>query len=130
MLMKALPGNVVGEYPVHLHRPPEHVSAPAEICAPALQYIASWMASSMVLPCSHIYLCRKLKHATWATGKAVVEAPTAADTLITVEDVSKSHDGMRYLFEDLNFSLSRGQRMAIIGANGSGITTPPSPSNL
>ena len=51
------------------------------------------------------------------------QAPSAADTLITVEDVSKSHDGMRFLFEELSFSLARGERMAIIGANGSGVPT-------
>jgi ABC-type uncharacterized transport system fused permease/ATPase subunit len=51
---------------------------------------------------------------------AAVDAPAGLESLITVQDVSKSHDGMRVLFSDLTFTLSRGDRMAIIGANGSG----------
>lgn len=59
---------------------------------------------------------------TLSAGQATAtQAPSAADTLITVEDVSKSHDGMRILFEELSFSLASGERMAIIGANGSGV---------
>lgn len=40
-----------------------------------------------------------------------------------MESVSKSHDGLRVLFSDLNFTLKRGDRMALIGANGSGKTS-------
>lgn len=53
----------------------------------------------------------------------MAEPPAAADTLVSVEDVSKSHDGLRILFKDLNFVLKRGDRMALIGANGSGKTS-------
>ena len=47
----------------------------------------------------------------------------ATDSLVTVDAVSKTHDGMRTLFTDLSFTLARGERMAIIGANGSGKTS-------
>lgn len=51
---------------------------------------------------------------------AAAEAPAGTESLITVQDVSKSHDGLRVLFSDLTFTIRRGDRMAIIGANGSG----------
>lgn len=46
-----------------------------------------------------------------------------ADSLITAEGVSKSHDGLRILFSELDFTLARGDRLAVIGANGSGKTS-------
>ena len=51
-------------------------------------------------------------------------APTAVgEPLLQLEGVSKSHDGLRILFSDLTFTLCRGDRMAVIGANGSGKTS-------
>ena len=37
-----------------------------------------------------------------------------------MEDVSKSHDGQRFLFEGLSFTVSRGDRLALVGPNGAG----------
>lgn len=51
------------------------------------------------------------------------EPAAATETLVSVENVSKSHDGLRILFDDLKFTLKRGERMALIGANGSGKTS-------
>ena len=50
-------------------------------------------------------------------------APTTSDTVVSADNISKSHDGLKILFNDLTFSVCRGERMAIIGANGSGKTS-------
>eukprot|EP00894_Picocystis_sp_ML_P002346 jgi/Pico_ML_1/52863/g3505.t2 len=39
--------------------------------------------------------------------------------LVWIDGVSKSHDGDRTLFEDVNCTVGRGEKMAVIGANGS-----------
>ena len=66
----------------------------------------------------------------------VLEKPTQLDTeikltlepkvisgndVLTVENLSKSYDEL--LFSDLNFQIHRGERVAIIGDNGTGKTT-------
>jgi ATP-binding cassette subfamily F protein 3 len=59
----------------------------------------------------------------------LVEAPymhfgavrRSGDVVLEVEQLGKSYD--RPLFQDLNFSLRRGQRLGIMGPNGSGKTT-------
>eukprot|EP00892_Ulva_mutabilis_P000570 jgi/Ulvmu1/10513/UM064_0051.1 len=51
------------------------------------------------------------------------EPAFTADTVVSVESVSKSHDGLRILFDQLTFTLKRGERLALIGANGSGKTS-------
>lgn len=67
----------------------------------------------------------------------VLDKPTELDTkmdlhleprilsgndVLTVEGLTKSYPGLP-LFEDLNFEIQRGERVAIIGANGTGKTT-------
>lgn len=67
----------------------------------------------------------------------VLEKPTEIDTkmdlrleprmisgndVLTVEGLTKSYPNLP-LFEDLNFEIQRGERVAIIGANGTGKTT-------
>ena len=42
------------------------------------------------------------------------------EPLLVVEDISKSHDGQRFLFDGLNFTVSRGDRLALVGPNGAG----------
>ena len=67
----------------------------------------------------------------------ILEKPTELDTkmdlhleprivsgndVLTVEGLSKAYPGLP-LFEDLNFEIKRGERVAIIGNNGTGKTT-------
>ena len=47
---------------------------------------------------------------------------TSGNDVLTVEHLSKSFPSLP-LFEDLNFSIKRGERVAIIGSNGTGKTT-------
>ena len=47
---------------------------------------------------------------------------TSGNDVLTVEHLSKSFPG-NPLFEDLNFSIRRGERVALIGDNGTGKTT-------
>ena len=42
------------------------------------------------------------------------------EPLLVVEDISKSHDGQRVLFDGLSFTVSRGDRLALVGPNGAG----------
>lgn len=58
-----------------------------------------------------------------------IEAPVKGNTrkrkqpvepLLVVEDVSKTHDGQRYLFENVYFTVNRGDRLALVGPNGAG----------
>jgi len=46
-----------------------------------------------------------------------------AEVLVTAEAISKSHDGMRTLFENINITVCREDRLAIIGPNGAGKST-------
>ncbi len=42
------------------------------------------------------------------------------EPLLVLEEVSKSHDGDTQLFKDVSFTVCRGERLAIVGTNGSG----------
>jgi len=46
----------------------------------------------------------------------------SGNDVLSVENLSKSFDG-RTLFENINFSIKRGEHVAIIGGNGTGKTT-------
>ena len=51
---------------------------------------------------------------------------TSGNDVLTAEHLSKSFDH-NTLFADLNFEIKRGERVAIIGNNGTGKTTLPQP---
>lgn len=58
--------------------------------------------------------------ATSPRPKASAKKRKQVEPLLVAEDVSKSHDGQRFLFENLNFTVSRGDRLALVGPNGAG----------
>lgn len=58
--------------------------------------------------------------ATSPRPKASPKKRKQVEPLLVAEDVSKSHDGQRFLFENLNFTVSRGDRLALVGPNGAG----------
>lgn len=45
------------------------------------------------------------------------------ETLLTLENVARTHDGHTQLFSDVSAIISRGQRLAVVGPNGCGKTT-------
>lgn len=47
---------------------------------------------------------------------------TSGNDVLTVEGLSKSYDSLR-LFSDIDFEIKRGEKLAIIGNNGTGKTT-------
>ena len=47
---------------------------------------------------------------------------TSGNDVLTVRELSKAFPGQQ-LFSDINFEIKRGERVAIIGANGTGKTT-------
>jgi ATPase subunit of ABC transporter with duplicated ATPase domains len=50
------------------------------------------------------------------------QPPHAGRTLLTVEDLSKSYGGPP-IFEDVSFTLGRGERLLVMGLNGAGKTS-------
>ena len=52
--------------------------------------------------------------------KASPKKRKQVEPLLVAEDISKSHDGQRFLFENLNFTVNRGDRLALVGPNGAG----------
>ncbi len=58
--------------------------------------------------------------ATSSRTKAAPKKRKQVEPLLVAEDISKSHDGQRFLFENLNFTVSRGDRLALVGPNGAG----------
>jgi ATPase subunit of ABC transporter with duplicated ATPase domains len=58
--------------------------------------------------------------ATSPRPKASPKKRKQVEPLLVAEDISKSHDGQRFLFENLNFTVSRGDRLALVGPNGAG----------
>ncbi|KAL3139053.1 hypothetical protein ABBQ32_005851 [Trebouxia sp. C0010 RCD-2024] len=93
----------------------------------------SKLASSRPCPCGKFIVPklprqRQQQHVVLAAA-ATASAPRTktsskkrkqVEPLLVVEDVSKSHDGQRYLFEGLSFTVSRGDRLALVGPNGAG----------
>jgi ATPase subunit of ABC transporter with duplicated ATPase domains len=45
------------------------------------------------------------------------------EPIVVVKNISKSHDGIKILFQELTFTVHRGERIAVIGANGCGKTS-------
>lgn len=52
-----------------------------------------------------------------SAGKADVPR---GEPLLVLEGIAKSHDGDTQLFQDISVTVCRGERFAIVGANGSG----------
>ena len=50
-------------------------------------------------------------------------AATGGEVLVTGTGLSKTYDGIQFLFNDLDISVSRGQKVGLLGANGSGKST-------
>ena len=46
------------------------------------------------------------------------------EPLLVLEDVIKSHDGENQLFKDVSTTVCRGDRLAVVGTNGSGGHAP------
>ncbi|KAK3256413.1 hypothetical protein CYMTET_34450 [Cymbomonas tetramitiformis] len=55
--------------------------------------------------------------------KAAAGAGAAKEVVFWAEGLEKSHDGQRTLFSDLTFTMSRGERLAVVGENGCGKST-------
>ena len=90
------------------------------------------------LPCSQTCLCGRplqserqpaVRRRTYVTSAAAVTSvrPQAntkkrkqPEPLLVVEGISKSHDGQRILFQNLDFTVRRGDRLALVGPNGAG----------
>ena len=45
------------------------------------------------------------------------------ETLLTLENVGRTHDGHTQLFSNVSATLTRGERLAVVGPNGCGKTT-------
>ena len=45
------------------------------------------------------------------------------ETLLTLESVGRTHDGHTQLFSNVSATLTRGERLAVVGPNGCGKTT-------
>jgi len=52
-----------------------------------------------------------------------VQTDSGGDTLLWCEGLSKSHDGIKTQFKNVDLVLSRGQRLGLVGANGTGKST-------
>ena len=50
-------------------------------------------------------------------------AATGGEVLVTGTGLSKTYDGIQFLFDDLDISVSRGQKVGLLGVNGSGKST-------
>ena len=64
--------------------------------------------------CSQAKTTREVSATRSAKGK---------ETLLTLENVGRTHDGHTQLFSDVSATISKGQRLAVVGPNGCGKTT-------
>ena len=91
------------------------------------------LASSQPCPCSKPSVPQVRPHrrqqnvvlaaaatATAPRSKTSSKKRKQVEPLLVVEDISKSHDGQRFLFDGLSFTVSRGDRLALVGPNGAG----------
>ncbi|WP_038164149.1 ABC-F family ATP-binding cassette domain-containing protein [Verrucomicrobium sp. BvORR106] len=51
------------------------------------------------------------------------QPPASGHTVMRMEGVAKSYDGVRYVLKPFDFEISKGDRLAIVGVNGAGKTT-------
>lgn len=58
-----------------------------------------------------------------ARDVSALRSTKGKDTLLTLENVGRTHDGHTQLFSDVSAIISRGQRLAVVGPNGCGKTT-------
>lgn len=58
------------------------------------------------------------------SSSARATSSASREPLLVCEDLSKSHDGDTQLFTNVSFTISRGDRLAFVGPNGSGAATP------
>ncbi|KAK9917578.1 hypothetical protein WJX75_006012 [Coccomyxa subellipsoidea] len=58
-----------------------------------------------------------------AKGGGNSQASKSAQTLLTLENVGRTHDGQTQLFEDITLTVKKGQRLAVVGPNGCGKTS-------
>ncbi|CAL8463581.1 g3115 [Coccomyxa elongata] len=71
------------------------------------------------------YLVRKnlCVKARAAKGSAPSQGSKSAQTLLTLENVGRTHDGQTQLFKDITLTIKKGQRLAVVGPNGCGKTS-------
>ena len=51
------------------------------------------------------------------------QPPQSGQTVVRLEQLAKSYDGVRNILQPLDFEISKGDRIAIVGVNGAGKTT-------
>jgi len=51
------------------------------------------------------------------------QPPASGQTVIRLEGVAKSYDGVKYILKPFSFEITKGDRIAIVGVNGAGKTT-------
>ena len=54
------------------------------------------------------------------TAAPAVEPSAGGAALLTAADLSLSYNGERFLFKDISFTVGRGAKLALVGANGAG----------
>ena len=112
--------------------------APAAWCLHSRQ--ASQVAEAAIITHRRTYSHSTQRHrrgSTTITGAARSTGATLSRTsppaakpdasrgepLLVLEDVAKSHDGDTQLFQDVSVTVCRGDRLAVVGTNGSGATS-------
>lgn len=56
-------------------------------------------------------------------GFSFPQPPQSGQSVVRLEGISKSYDGVRYVLKPFSFEVSKGDRLAIVGVNGAGKTT-------
>ncbi len=51
------------------------------------------------------------------------QPPASGHTVMRLEEIAKSYDGVRYVLKPFDFEINKGDRIAIVGVNGAGKTT-------
>jgi len=56
-------------------------------------------------------------------GFSFPQPPASGQTVVRLEGIAKTYDGVRYILKPFSFEISKGDRIAIVGVNGAGKTT-------